>query len=68
MSFINVRMWFFFIILFSFINNHVSSSEVVMPSILTADTSGFVLLSSSGTTPSISGYSGTLLISAVASA
>lgn len=39
-----------------------------MPSILTADTSGFVLLSSSGTTPSISGYSGTLLISAVASA
>ena len=39
-----------------------------MPSTLTADTSSFVLLSDSGTTPSISGYSGTLLISAVASA
>ena len=38
-----------------------------MPSTLTADTSSFVLLSSSGTTPSISGYTGTLLVSAVAS-
>ena len=39
-----------------------------MPSSLTADTTAFVLLSSSGTTPSISGYSGTLLVTAVASA
>ena len=38
-----------------------------MPSTLIADTSNFVLLSDSGTTPSISGYSGTLLVSAVAS-
>ena len=38
-----------------------------MPSTLTADTSSFVSLSDSGTTPSISGYSGTLLVSAVAS-
>ena len=38
-----------------------------MPSTLTTDTTGFVLLSSSGTTPSISGYTGTLLVSVVAS-
>ena len=38
-----------------------------MPSTLTTDTTDFVLLSSSGTTPSISGYTGTLLVSAVAS-
>ena len=31
-------------------------TTVTMPSTLTADTSSFVLLSSSGTTPSISGY------------
>ena len=49
-------------------NTQVSSAEVIMPSTLTADTSSFVLLSTSGTTPSISGYSGTLLVSAVASA
>ena len=49
-------------------NTQVVSTEVIMPSTLTADTSSFVLLSDSGTTPSISGYSGTLLISAVASA
>jgi hypothetical protein len=55
----------FFFILF---NSHVFSTEVIMPSTLTADTSSFVLLSTSGTTPSISGYSGTLLVSAVASA
>ena len=39
-----------------------------MPTSLTTDTTDFVLLSSSGVTPSISGYSGTLLVSAVASA
>ena len=49
-------------------NTQVSSAEVIMPSTLTADTSSFVLLFDFGTTPSISGYSGTLLISAVASA
>ena len=38
-----------------------------MPSSLTADTTDFVLLSSSGTTPSISGFSGTLLVTATAS-
>ena len=50
------------------LNTQVVSTEVIMPSTLTADTSSFVLLSDSGTTPSISGYSGTLLVSAVASA
>ena len=49
-------------------NTQVVSTEVIMPSTLTSDTSSFVLLSDFGTTPSISGYSGTLLISAVASA
>ena len=39
-----------------------------MPTSLTADTTDFVLLSSSGVTPSISGYTGTLLVSATASA
>ena len=34
---------------------------------LTTDTSDFVLLSSSGTTPAINGYSGTLLVTVVAS-
>ena len=53
------------LILFSnFFNTQVFSAEVIMPSILTADTSSFVLLSDSGTTPSISGYSRTLLVSA----
>ena len=48
--------------------NYVSAQTITMPSGLTADTSSFVLLSSSGTTPSISGFSGTLLVTAVASA
>ena len=61
--------FYFSILVFSILfNNQVSSAEVIMPSTLTADTSSFVQLSDSGTTPSISGYSGTLLVSAVASA
>ena len=38
-----------------------------MPTSLVADTSSFVTLSDSGTTPSISGYTGTLLVSVTAS-
>ena len=53
---------------FYIISQKVNSETLTMPTSLTADTSDFVLLSSSGTTPSISGYSGTLLVSAVASA
>lgn len=55
------------ILIFVFNNNKVYSGTVTMPSILTTDTTDFVLLSNSGTTPSISGYTGTLLVSAVAS-
>ena len=55
----------FFILIFN--SNKVYSGTVIMPSTLTTDTTDFVLLSSSGTTPSISGYTGTLLVSAVAS-
>ena len=55
------------ILLFFFNSNKAYSGTLTMPSTLTTDTTDFVLLSSSGTTPSISGYSGTLLVSAVAS-
>ena len=47
--------------------NYVSAETITMPSSLTADTTTFVLLSSSGTAPSISGFSGNLLVTAVAS-
>ena len=50
------------------LNNNAWSGEVTMPSSLTADTSDFVLLSDSGTAPSISGFDGTLLVTATASA
>ena len=55
------------ILIFIFNSNKAYSGTLTMPSTLTTDTTDFVLLSSSGTTPSISGYSGTLLVSAVAS-
>ena len=57
------------LIIFIFLlnGNKAYSGTVTMPSTLTTDTTDFVLLSSSGTTPSISGYTGTLLVSAVAS-
>ena len=55
------------ILIFVFNSNKAYSGTLTMPSTLTTDTTDFVLLSSSGTTPSISGYSGTLLVSAVAS-
>ena len=49
--------------------NYVLAETITMPSSLTADTTAFVLLSSSGTTPSISGYTATdLLATIVASA
>ena len=61
-----IHVTFFLIIFFS--SKIVYSEVVTMPTSLTSDTTDFVLLSSSGVTPSISGYSGTLLVSAVASA
>ena len=57
----------FFLVLISFNIQKAFAGTVTMPSTLTTDTTDFVLLSSSGTTPSISGYTGTLLVSAVAS-
>ena len=57
----------FFLLLISFNSERAFAGTVTMPSTLTTDTTDFVLLSSSGTTPSISGYTGTLLLSAVAS-
>ena len=47
--------------------NFSFAGTVTMPTSLVADTSSFVTLSDSGTTPSISGYSGTLLVSVTAS-
>ena len=56
------------IFIISFFSTAAKSETITMPSSLTADTTAFVLLSSSGTAPSISGFSGTLLVTAVASA
>ena len=55
------------LILVFFNSKKTFAGTVTMPSTLTTDTTDFVLLSSSGTTPSISGYTGDLLVSAVAS-
>ena len=55
------------IILINF-NSILKAETLTFPTNLVANTTGFVLLSTSGTTPTISGYSGTLLFSAVASA
>ena len=55
------------VLIFFFNCSRVYSETVTMPSTLTADTSDFVLLSTSGTTPSISGFTGTLLVTIVAS-
>ena len=57
----------FIVFFLSFSSCKVYAGTVTLPSTLTADTSDFILLSSSGTTPSISGYTGTLLVSAIAS-
>jgi len=50
------------------INSVTKAETLTFPTNLVANTTDFVLLSTSGTTPSISGYSGTLLFSATASA
>ena len=50
------------------INSITKAETLTFPTNLVANTTDFVLLSTSGTTPSISGYSGTLLFSATASA
>ncbi len=55
------------IILINF-NSILKAETLTFPTNLVANTTDFILLSSSGTTPSISGYSGTLLFSATATA
>ncbi len=65
---INIKTFFIYLfILFLNFNNFSKAETLTFPTNLVANTTDFVLLSSSGTTPSISGYSGTLLFSAVAS-
>ena len=65
---INIKTFFiYFFILFLNFNTFLKAETLTFPTNLVANTTDFVLLSSSGTTPSISGYSGTLLFSAVAS-
>ena len=57
------------IFIISLLSSLARAETITMPSSLTADTTAFVLLSSSGTTPSISGYTATdLLATIVASA
>ena len=55
------------IILINF-NSILKAETLTFPTNLVANTTDFILLSTSGTTPSISGYSGTLLFSATATA
>ena len=47
------------------LSNKVWAETITMPSTLTANTSSFVLLSDSGTTPSISGFTATDLLATV---
>ncbi len=47
------------------LSNKVWSETITMPSTLTANTSSFVLLSDSGTTPSISGFTATDLLATI---
>lgn len=47
------------------LNNKVWAETITMPSTLTANTSSFVLLSDSGTTPSISGFTATDLLATI---
>ena len=61
---INIKTFFIYLfILFLNFNNFLKAETLTFPTNLVANTTDFVLLSSSGTTPSISGYSGTLLFS-----
>ena len=63
-----VRKTIFLILFLLFSYNKIVKAETLtFPTNLVANTTDFVLLSTSGTTPSISGYSGTLIFSAVAS-
>ncbi|MDB9986606.1 autotransporter domain-containing protein [Candidatus Pelagibacter sp.] len=61
-----IHITFFFIIFFS--SKIVYSASFTFPSTLTTNTSDFVLLSDTGTTPSISGFSTDVLVTITATA
>ena len=53
------------ILIISLLSSIARAETIKMPSSLTADTTSFVLLSSSGTTPAISGFTGILIMSGI---
>ena len=61
-----IHVTFFLIIFFS--SKIVYSASFTFPSTLTTNTSDFVLLSETGTTPSVSGFSTDVLITITATA
>ena len=69
MKFSRLKLYFLFFFLISFLNcKTVYSASFTFPSTLTTNTSDFVLLSETGTTPSVSGFSTDVLITIVATA
>ena len=69
MKFLRLKFYFLFFFLISFLNcKTVYSASFTFPSTLTTNTSDFVLLSETGTTPSVSGFSTDVLITIVATA
>ena len=69
MNFFSIKLYFFFFFLIFFLNfKTVYSAEFTFPSSLTTNTSDFVLLSETGTTPSVSGFSTDVLITITSTA
>ena len=69
MKFSRLKLYFLFFFLISFLNcKTVYSASFTFPSTLTTNTSDFVLLSETDTTPSVSGFSTDVLITIVATA
>ena len=69
MKFSSLKLYFLFFFLISFLNcKIVYSASFTFPSTLTTNTSDFVLLSETGTTPSVSGFSTDVLITITSTA
>ena len=69
MKFSRLKLYFLFFFLISFLNcKIVYSASFTFPSTLTTNTSDFVLLSETGTTPSVSGFSTDVLITITSTA
>ena len=69
MKFSSLKLHFFLFFLISFLNcKAVYSASFTFPSTLTTNTSDFVLLSETGTTPSVSGFSTDVLITITSTA